>query len=126
MWFGSQHPGDWLADAENQFVFKHVAVPLGLDCYRTGAPDKDIIEAGMFCAAMFGGVPPALRPADRKGDDRVEPTDYAAYAEWCKRQAREKCSTPTRFFDRILQRARFAGFRHLPEIDTYLKMHRTL
>ncbi|MGI6496713.1 MAG: hypothetical protein ACOX5G_11655 [Kiritimatiellia bacterium] len=127
MWFGSQHPGDWLADAENQFVFKHVAVPLGLDCYRTGAPDKDIIEAGMFCAAMFGGVPPALRPADRKGDDRVEPTDYAAYAEWCKRQAREKYLP---YADKILSIEYYnepdlPDFCYLPEIDTYLKMHRT-
>lgn len=129
MYFGSMHPGDWIAKTENEFVFKNVVVPLGLDCYRTGAPDKAIVDAGLLCAAGFGGVPPELRtPEDKqKNDARGEPIDYDKYYEWVKKEAREKYLPHA---DKILSvefynEPDLPNFCYKPEIDVFLKMHRT-
>lgn len=126
MWIGAQHPADWIADEENAFVFREVVAKLGLDCYRTGAPDKRVMDMGMLCAAGFGGVPKALLKPEYKGDERGEPADYAAYEAWVKEQA-AKAYAP--YVDRILaveyyNEPDLPEFCFKPEIDVYLKMWR--
>lgn len=125
MWFGSQHHGHWVSAIENDWRFDEFVVPLGMDCYRTGPPDRRVIERGILVAAGFGGVPPHLRkPGDK--DDRGEPNHYAAYAEWCREQAREHYLP---YADRILSvefynEPDLPDFCYLPDIDVYMKMHR--
>ena len=125
MWFGSMHPGDWIAGPENDFVTKNVIIPIGLDIYRTGAPDPVLVKAGLLQAAGYGGMPPELRmPGDKH--DRGEPNDYVAYFEWLKKEAREKYLP---YKDSIVSLEFYnepdlPDFCFNPEIDTYLKMHR--
>ncbi len=126
MWIGSQHPADWIADEENAFVFREVVGPLGMDCYRTGAPDKRVMDLGMLCAAGFGGMPKALLKPEYKGDDRGEPADYAAYEAWVKSDAEKKYAP---YVDKILaveyyNEPDLPDFCYKPEIDVYLKMWR--
>lgn len=127
MWIGSQHPGSWISDAENKFVFKQVVAPLGLDCYRTGAPGKDVVDSDLLLAAGFGGLPPHLQQKNVKRPDIGEPNDYAAYEDWVREEAKKKYAP---YVDRILaveyyNEPDLPGFCYMPEIDTYLKMWRT-
>jgi hypothetical protein len=126
MWIGSQHPADWIADEENAFVFREVVAKLGLDCYRTGAPDKRVIDLGMLCAAGFGGMPKALLKPEYKGDERGEPADYAAYESWVKDEAAKKYAP---YVGKVLaveyyNEPDLPEFCFKPEIDVYLKMWR--
>lgn len=126
MWFGSMHHGHWTAAIENEFILNNIVVPLGIDCYRTGAPDKSLVDAGLLCNAGFGGMPKHLRKEGQKGDDRGEPNDYDAYYEWCKQEAREKY-LPRK--DAIISiefynEPDLPKFCYLPEIDTFDKMHK--
>lgn len=125
MWFGSMHPGSWLARPENEFVLREFIVPLGLDCYRTGAPDKALLDAGLLVTAGFGSVPPHLRKPGEEYDHRGEPNDYEAYYEWVKDEARKRY-LPHK--DRIISvefynEPDLPNFEYHPGIDTYLKMH---
>ncbi len=126
MWIGSQHPADWISDAENAFVFKEVVGPLGMDCYRTGAPDKRVLDLGMLCAAGFGGLPPHLQRKGVKRPDIDEPNDYAAYTAWVRERA-EKAYAP--YVDKILgveyyNEPDLPDFCYVPEIDAYRRMWR--
>lgn len=125
MWFGSMHPGDWIAAPENAFVLNNVVVPLGLDCYRTGPPDKNLLETDLLFAAGFGDMPPHLRKPADKAHNKGEPNDYAGYETWVARQARD-LYLPHK--DRIISvefynEPDLPGFIFNPGIDTYLKMH---
>lgn len=126
MWFGSMHPGDWIAAPENAFVFKNIVVPLGLDCYRTGPPDKQLLEnTDLLFAAGFGDMPPHLRKPGDKDHNKGEPNDYAAYEKWVAQQARD-LYLPHK--DRIISvefynEPDLPGFIFNPGIEPYLKMH---
>ncbi len=123
---GSQHPADWISDAENEFVFREVVGPIGLDCYRTGAPDKRILDLGMLCAAGFGGLPKELWKPGVKRPEINEPSDYEAYTDWVKKQAEEKYAP---YAGSILaveyyNEPDLPDFCYIPEIDVFLKMWR--
>ncbi len=132
MWIGSMHPAHWLSDAENRFVFDEVVFPLGLDCYRVGAPSdrysRWAMEGGLLLAAgAGGGLPRHLQKSAVPRPEVNEPNDYAAYAAWWKARA-ERDYAP--FRDRIVSIEYFnepdlPGFEFIPEIDVYLKMWRT-
>ncbi len=126
MWFGSMHHGDWTAQIENDFLLHQVVVPLGIDCYRTGAPGKELVEAGLLCNAGFGGMPKHLRLPQEKNDNRGAPNDYEKYYEWCKEQARTKYLP---YKDSIISiefynEPDLPRFCYKPGIDTFDKMHR--
>ncbi len=132
MWIGSMHPGSWISDAENRFVLNEVIVPLGMDCYRVGAPgDRDVkrfIDAGLLLAAgAGGGLPKHLHKAGVPRPDLNEPNDYEGYAAyWREKAAREYAP----YKDHIISVEYFnepdlPGFEYIPEIDVYLKMWRT-
>lgn len=125
MWFGAQHHSDWIAGPENDFLLKNVIIPMGMDMYRLTTPNPDMVKAGILQSITFGTMPPELRMPGAK-DDRGEPNDYAAYSEWLKKQAREKFLP---YKDSIVSiefynEPDLPNFCFLPEIDTYLKMHR--
>ncbi len=126
MWFGSMHPGDWLATPENEFVFREVVIPLGLDAYRTAAPNHDWMKTGnILAAAGFGTMPPHLRKPGEENTHKGAPKDYDAYYEWVKKEAREKYLPHA---DRIISvefynEPDLPDFEFNPEIDEYLKMH---
>lgn len=125
MWIGSQHPDGWISDAENQFVYREVVKPLGMDCYR-GGPKKEFVELGLLFTAGLPGMPKALRKPKEQNDDRGEPTDYASYEAWCKAEA---ARTLAPYRDSILcleyyNEPDLPDFCYRPEIDAYLKMWR--
>jgi hypothetical protein len=125
MWFGSMHPGDWLARPENEFVFREVVIPLGLDAYRTSAPDELLIKGNILAAAGFGFMPPHLRKPGEENTHKGAPNDYEAYYEWVKKEAREKYLPHA---ERILSvefynEPDLPDFEFIPGIDEYLKMH---
>ena len=125
MWFGAQHHADWIATPENDFLLKNVIIPMGMDIYRDTKPNPDMIKAGILQTITFGTMPPELRMPGVK-DNRGEPNDYAAYSEWLKKEAREKFLP---YKDSIVSiefynEPDLPKFCFLPEIDTYLKMHR--
>lgn len=127
MWIGAQHPGSWISDAENAFVFSEVVRALGMDCYRTGSPEKHVLQSDLLFAAGFGDLPSHLHKPDAKRPNIDEPNDYAAYADWVREQARTKYAP---YVDRILSvefynEPDLPDFCYIPEIDTYLKMWRT-
>lgn len=125
MWFGSMHPGGWLATPENEFIREYVIKGIGLDAYRTSAPEEWMREYNLLAAAGFGSMPPYLR---KPGEDhRGAPNNYEAYYEWVKEQAREKYLP---YLDSILSvefynEPDLPGFEFFPEIGDYLKMHET-
>jgi len=128
MWFGSMHPMGWISHVENEFVLKHVILPLGLDAYRVGMPEQDnrlLIDTNLLFAAGFGSMPPNLRLPNQKNENRGEPNDYQAYYDHIAKMAREEYLP---YKDRIISvefynEPDLPGFEFLPEIDTYLKMH---
>ncbi len=132
MWIGSMHPGSWISDSENQFVINEVVVPLGLDCYRTGAPwgrdAKRLIDAGLLLAAgAGGGLPKHLQKPGVPRPDVNEPSDYEGYAAYWREKAAKEYAP---FKDHVISVEYFnepdlPGFEYLPEIDVYLKMWRT-
>lgn len=127
MWIGAQHPGSWISDAENAFVFQEVVRALGMDCYRTGAPEKHVLDSDLLLAAGFGDLPKHLQKPDVKRANIDEPNDYVAYANWVREQARTKYAP---YVDRILSvefynEPDLPDFCYIPDIDVYLKMWRT-
>ena len=122
MWIGSQHHESWTSAVENEFIFKQIAVKLGMDCYRTGSPAGSILETDLLMASGFGTVPQHLRVKKSK-DGRVEPADYKKYSEWVKEEAQKKFAP---YADRILSvefynEPDLPDFCYLPGIETYLK-----
>jgi hypothetical protein len=127
MWFGSQHSDGWIADEENNFVYREVVKPLGIDCYRGSTPKKALMDLGLLCTAgLSKNLPKQLIKPEDKGDDRGEPTDYAAYEAWVKEEA---ARTLAPYADKIIcteyyNEPDLPGFCYKPEIDVYLKMWR--
>ena len=127
MWFGSQHSDGWIAEEENNFVYREVVKPLGIDCYRGSTPKKVLMDLGLLCTAgLSRNLPKELIKPEDKGDDRGEPTDYAAYEAWVKSEA---ARTLAPYADKIIcteyyNEPDLPGFCFKPEIDVYLKMWR--